>query len=305
MEAIGSIDRDAIDNICGVLGCDRAGVGDFVPIKEGITNTSFRFTVRSPDGIARYIYRMPGVGTEQTIDRKSELAGLELARELGLDDTFVHEDPSRGWKISRFIPDASDLDAGDPAQLEQAMRLCRKLHSCQATLPRNFDYFEEGLKYESILLGSSPGPIPGYEELKLKVTLVKQHVQADGWPSCVSHNDFFSRNFLVTDDGRMRLIDWEYAGMSDIASDIGTFAVEDQLSDETVDAVIGFYLGRPATHAEKRHFWAYIVLAGWCWYVWALERESHGESTGDWLGIYLRYAVGNVDRVLAWYGEDA
>lgn len=40
------------------------------------------------------------------IDRTSESAAQKIAHELGLDDTFIHEDP-RGWKISRFVSNAA------------------------------------------------------------------------------------------------------------------------------------------------------------------------------------------------------
>ncbi len=37
-----------------------------------------------------YVYRHPGVGTEKLVDRAAEEAGLRLARELGLDNTFIY-----------------------------------------------------------------------------------------------------------------------------------------------------------------------------------------------------------------------
>ena len=32
------------------------------------------------------------------------------------------------------------------------------------------------------------------------------------------------------------------------------------------------------------------VKLGWCWYVWALLKESEGDYVGDWLYTYYRYA---------------
>ncbi|MFR3273891.1 MAG: hypothetical protein ACLTQI_08875 [Slackia sp.] len=61
-------------------------------------------------GDEEYVYRHPGVGTEYIIDREAELVAQSLAKDLGLDGTYIFEDPSRGWKISRFIPNARQLD---------------------------------------------------------------------------------------------------------------------------------------------------------------------------------------------------
>lgn len=101
----------------------------------------------------------------------------------------------------------------------------------------------------------------------------------------------------------MSLIDWEYAGMSDVANDFGTFTVCCQLTDERADQALDYYFGRPATFEERRHFWSYVVFAGWCWYLWSLEKEVEGASVGEWLFVYYRYAVDNVDKVLGWYGD--
>lgn len=85
------------------------------------------------------------------VDRAAEEAGLRLARELGLDSTFIYEDQKQGWKISRFVPSARSLDPHDPVQLKRAMQMCRRLHQSKATLNRSFDFVEEGLGYERLL----------------------------------------------------------------------------------------------------------------------------------------------------------
>ena len=46
-----------------------------------------------------------------------------------------------------------------------------------------------------------------------------------------------------------------------------------------------------------------MVLGGWCWYVWALEKEAEGAGVGEWLDIYRSYAVDYIDEVLSWYED--
>ena len=76
--------------------------------------------------------------------------------------------------------------------------------------------------------------------------------------------------------------------MSDVANDFGTFCVCCSLDDDTANRCIDYYFGRTATDSERRHFWSYVVLAGWCWYVWSLEKEAEGEHVAEWLYIYYR-----------------
>ena len=294
---VNNLDSEIFENIASVLGCGKNDVHDFYPLKQGITNLSCHFTV----GDGQYVYRHPGIGTDKIVDRSAELEALNLARDLGIDRTFITGDADKGWKISRFIPDCRNLDASRPEELKQAMRMDRNLHESGKTLARNFDFVQEGVKYEKILKSYGPIDVPRYFELRGKVMRLKELADADGFAKAPSHNDFFHLNFLVDADGHLDLIDWEYAGMSDIASDFGTMVVCAQLSLEQGDEALEFYFGRTPTERERRHFWSYVVFAGWCWYVWALAKEAEGDDVGEWLLIYYRHAVDHVDRLLADY----
>lgn len=298
---IENVDSEALTNIAETLGVAKTSITDFYPLKQGITNLSCHFTV---DG-GEYVYRHPGVGTEKMIDRKAEVKALKLARKLGLDGTFLHADRHRGWKISRFLPTAKQMDPSDPAQLRATMEMSRRLHDSGKKLKRDFDFLTEGLAYEKLLASHGPIDVPGYFDLKEKVVRLKALADADGYPRVPSHNDFFPQNLLIEDDGEIHLIDWEYAGMSDVANDFGTFMVCAEIPLDTAEVALGYYLGHPPTFEEKRHFFAYIVLAGWCWYVWALAKEAEGDNVGEWLYIYYRHAADHIDMLLDWYGPAA
>lgn len=296
-----NVDSEVFDNICTTLSCKKSDISGFYPLKQGLTNLSCHFTV----GDKEYVYRHPGAGTDKLIDRSVEKKALTMARELGLDSTFIYEDEKKGWKISRFIPNAQSLDVNDPAQLKKAMEMCRTLHESGAKLARDFDFYHEGLRYEALLEPGSVSAIKGYEELKETVSELKRYADEDGFSCVISHNDFFMLNFLIEKNGTINLIDWEYAGMSDVANDFGTFCVCCSLDDARANACIDYYFGREACVRERRHFWAYVVFAGWCWYVWSLVKEQEGENVNEWLYTYYRYASVYARRVLDWYKDDS
>ena len=301
---IENIDSEIFDNIVSVLHCQKKDIHGFYPLKQGLTNLSAHFIVGYGDDAQEYVYRHPGVGTEKLVDRAAEEAGLRLARELGLDNTFIYEDQKEGWKISKFVKNAQNLDPHNPEQLKRAMEMGHKLHHSGASLDRSFDFVNEGLNYEKLLLEEGPIEIPGYYELREKVLRLKKFADADQYPIVISHNDFFYLNFLIDEAGTYSLIDWEYAGMSDEANDFGTFTVCCELTDDEANAAIDYYFGQEATFEQRRHFWSYVVFAGWCWYLWSLVKEAEGENVGEWFFIYYRYAANNIDRVLSWYEEN-
>ena len=96
---INNTDSKILKNICTILKCDCKDIREIVPIKQGLTNMSFCFEVNGK----KYMYRHPGVGTEEFINRSSEAFSEKIASDIGLDDTFIYMDEKAGWKISRFV----------------------------------------------------------------------------------------------------------------------------------------------------------------------------------------------------------
>lgn len=295
---LSNVDSEVFDNIVAVLGCEKNDIHDVYPLKQGLTNLSCHFAV----GNDEYVYRHPGVGTEYIIDREAELVAQSLAKDLGLDDTYIFEDPHRGWKISRFISNAHQLDPHDPLQVKRAMKMARALHESSAKTQRSFDFYEESVKYTK-LLEELKGrvDIEGFDDMARKAQRLKAFIDADNAKRCLTHNDFFYLNFLIDEHNKMYLIDWEYSGMSDYASDFGTFVVCCELSREEAENALSSYFGRTPTFSERCHNFAHVAMAGWCWYVWSLFKEAQGECVGEWLYIYYRYAVDLFDDVLSWY----
>lgn len=293
-----NVDSEVFDHIADTLDCAKSEIRDFYPLKQGITNLSCHFAV----GDNEYVYRHPGIGTEKIVDRSAEFKALRVAAELGIDDTFIAGDPEAGWKISRFVRDVRNLDVTHDDELKAAMEMDRALHTSGRTLARSFDFIAEADRYEGLLRQFGPIDVPGYAELRDKVRRLKAFADADGFKVVPSHNDFFPPNFLVATDGTISLIDWEYAGMSDVAADFGTMVVcTPEMTRERARAALEFYLGHAPSEAEERHFFAYEVFAGWCWYVWALVKEAEGDDVGEWLYTYYSHATRTLDTLLASY----
>ena len=292
-----NLDSEIFDNISAVLGCSKSEIRDVYPLKQGLTNLSCHFA--TDDG--EWVYRHPGVGTELLVDREAEHEALETAKLLGLDSTFVFENPRRGWKVSRFVPDCANLDAHDDTQLAEAMRMARRLHESGASVARSFSFYEEGKGYEKSILERGRIDIPDYWEMEGWATSLNARLLADGGEHVLCHNDFFGLNFLVSPDGHVDLIDWEYAGMSDYANDFGTFCVCEQLSEEEMHRALAHYFGRKPTDAEWRHNLGQVGMAGWCWYAWALLKEVEGENVGEWSHIYYSYGKRYLKQALDLY----
>ena len=281
-----NVDSRILDNICRTLACAREDITEVVPVKAGLTNLSTLFTAKG----AKYIYRHPGNGTDAVVNRAAETYALEVARKLGLDDTYIYEDPKDGWKISHYVEGCTEFDYGDREQVRRALQLVKRLHESGETSPWSFDFFAEGCKIATTLRAMSYPTPRDFDSLQVRARAVSEAMAAECEAPVFCHNDFYGPNILVRGD-EMRLIDWEYAAMGDAVCDIGNFVA--QGSGYTVAdtlEMLPLYYGRPATGSEARRCVAAVGVVGWYWYVWAMYKEAMGNPVGEWLYTWYRAA---------------
>ena len=285
-EYITNTDSFIFDNICSVLKCRPENIENIIPIKTGLTNLSFKFSCNGK----QYVYRHPGVGTDVYINRRAEAEAMDAAKELGLDDTFIYIDKTKGWKISHYIEDAATLDYHNAEQVRQAMKMLRQLHTSGISVSGKFDIWEKINDFYAKLDGSDTSDFTGMEELRETMNSINEYLKKENSTPCLCHCDSYDPNFLLDRQGKMYLIDWEYAGMSDPGSDIGTFIACSDYTVEQAEKVIEIYLDRKPTPEERRHYIGYVALLAYFWFLWALYQEKCAKHTGEYLYIWYKYS---------------
>lgn len=291
-------DSKIFKRICKVLKCPEREIGGIEVIKQGLTNLSFRFVCRGQS----YVYRHPGAGTETYISRRSEAFSLSVAKKLGLDSTFIAIDAKTGWKISRFIENSRTLDYHNKADVAKAVVLMRRLHDAKIKSRYRFDIWT---KTNDFIRKTSFNhkDFSDYDVLRRRMKALYERVAKDSTHPVLCHCDCYSPNFLVDAEENVILIDWEYSGAADPGVDIGTFIC---CSDYTVAEVYEFlalYHGHQLTFAELRHDYAYIALAAYYWFVWAVYQESRGNMVGEYLLLWYRMAKDYLDKALELYNK--
>lgn len=278
-------DKETLDNICSTLGCAPQDVTEFSPIDEGLTNDSFRFVAAGKP----YVYRRPGAGTEKIISREGEAFAQGVAAKLGLDRTFIYENPQQGWKISQFVEGCKPFDYHNTAHVARAMEMARELHSSGVTSKWSFDIFKNTADILELLNNDEKARYDDFERIRTCIEGLEERVRATSGAPVLCHNDFYDPNFLVRGSD-ISLIDWEYAGMSDYASDLGTFICCSDYSYEEAVEVLSQYFQREPTSEELFHCISYVAFAAWYWFVWALYKDQCGDPVGDWQDLWHRYS---------------
>ena len=294
-------DSAIIDNICKTLKCVPSDVVNIKPLKDGLTNTSFSFDCLGK----KYVYRHPGRGTENYIDRASEAASMEIAAKLKIDSTFISMNKDEGWKISEFIPNAKQLDYDNWDDVAQAMDLLRRLHQSGEKTGHSFDQFEGIIDFREKLKARNRFEFDGLEELDETVSILKNYLQNDPKQVVLCHGDSYSPNFLLNEAGEMSLIDWEYSGMGEPAGDLGTFIACSNYTVEDAEKVLELYLQEVPDRKNRRHYLAYVAVTSYYWFLWALFQESVGKPVGEFLYIWYRYTKQYGQLALDLYLEES
>jgi thiamine kinase-like enzyme len=210
----------------------------FEVLGGGITNHNLKVDV----GGETYVLRVAGKDTNLLgIDRSVELAATEAAAALGVGPEVAEFVEPEGWLVTRFlegvIPPLERMR--EPDMLERVAVALRAFHGGPA-IPGAFDSFRVVEIYRRTALERG-GVVPGEYEWahELAGRIERERSGADPVPC---HNDLLNANFL--DDGvRLRIVDWEYAGMGDRFFDLANFAINHELDGPQSDALLAAYFG--------------------------------------------------------------
>ena len=215
----------------------------------GITNHNFRVTL----GGGEYVVRVHGRDTELLgIDRVSERLAGEAAAALGiapalaaaLADCLVTalrrrrsrpgDRRPRRWLRRRDRAARCAASTTAPSCCPPASG-CQ---SCSATTP-------------CACASTAGSPAEGLRHAPRRVAerIGDALPLADPRPC---HNDLLAGNLIrVRDDGRLLIVDWEYAGMGHPAFDLGNLSVNNDFDEAADEQLLSAYHDRPPTDAQR------------------------------------------------------
>jgi thiamine kinase-like enzyme len=204
----------------------------------GITNHNLKVEV---DG-ELFVLRVAGKDTALLgIDRGVELAATKAAAELGIGPEVVAFVEPEGWLVTRFvegeIPPVERMRERET--LARVASALRAFHDSDP-IPGTFDSFRVVETYRDTALERGGRVLDAYVWAHGIASRIEERRSADAPVPC--HNDLLNANFL--DDGeRLRIVDWEYAGMGDRFFDLANFSINHELGPEERSALLLAYFG--------------------------------------------------------------
>jgi thiamine kinase-like enzyme len=204
----------------------------------GITNHNVKVT--RPDGVV--VLRVAGKETGLLgIDREVEHAATLAAAQVGVGPRVIQFVEPEGWLVTEFIEGwiPTPETVRRPEQLERVAAALRAFHD-GPPIPGRFETLEVVEAYrDTALERGAPLPQPFAPAHELSQRIARLRADAARRPC---HNDLLNANFL--DDGaRLRIVDWEYAGMGDPFFDLANFSINHELDADGRASLLRAYTG--------------------------------------------------------------
>ena len=214
-------------------------------ISGGITNLNYRVDM----GGESYVLRIGGADSGLLgIQRECEYAANRAAASVGIAPEVVYFMQPEGWLVTRFISGRplSPEEIGQPANIRRVAEALRRIHALPP-IPLTFSPFRTVEEYTATARSYGVAFPDNFDRLAARTNEIESAFRQDPFVPHLCHNDLLNANFL--DDGRLYILDWEYAGMGDVIFDLANFAAHHEFKDEQDRFLLECYFGDPPTPA--------------------------------------------------------
>ncbi len=176
---------------------------------SGFTNHNFHLKNESDD----WVLRIPKEETNRYIDRHAEAYNIDIAVRAGLSPRHVWRSEA-GLSLTPTVAHSRSLNASDLADesiLESLLEKIRMLHNGKINFVGDVDLVALLVRYYELLSPHQQLVVNDLYRAGIeKAISLKKHDKSQ----VPSHNDLVLENILITDEGEIWIIDWEYSSMA-------------------------------------------------------------------------------------------
>ena len=252
--------------------------------------SNFAWRVAGP-GTNRFV-RLARGGTEQLgADLAAEREVVSLAAAAGLAPPVVRCDPAARLLVTQWIAgvDGSLQVDREGAVIDRVADALQRLHAL-APPPglRRVSFKAQAARLQAMLPVGEQGPAFAASAPELFARLDDSRQ-----PLVVCHHDVHAQNMILDADGRLWLVDWEYAGLGDPVFDLASFASQAQLTDSSVQRLLERYFRAGGSLDPERlplARWAFDYVQ-WLWYRTVMAGEAAGSGRADALHRAARLEI--------------
>jgi len=252
----------------------------------GITNKNYKITVDEES----FVLRLGGNETKYLgIDRKVEYDCSRLAAQIGVAPEPIAFIEPEGFILARFISGRGipAEEIGDEENIKRVLESMKAYHALDL-FPGSFSPFRVAEEYARTARNFKvklPDKMDWYLEKSSEIEKAMYEREPLQLRPC--HNDLLNGNFI--DDGnRIRILDWEYAGMGDIFFDLGNFAIQHEFNDEQDEILMKIYFADP-TDSQRAHQKLMKIMSDLREAMWSQVQIGVSQLDFDYAGYGQKY----------------
>jgi thiamine kinase len=263
--------RPEIESLCAEIVPGTGGV-HVERLSEGLVHESYRVTRDAHE----YALRLPIADAGAiALDRAWEADLLQVAAAAQLAPAVRYVDAMRGILLSDWVAghiwDAAEVESD--AGIAGIGGLLRRVHALPVPLPAHGLSPADWVRhYDSQSAVATP------RHRAMAASRLTEWAALPAAAAVVCHGDLHALNLLQTGDS-LRLLDWEYAHVSEPFWDLAGWCANGDLNDGARRRLLDDYLQCPATP----QLWRRLELLGWLYdYIclqWSLLYLRRGRSS--------------------------
>jgi thiamine kinase-like enzyme len=234
----------------------------------GMSNYTFIIQYQTKD----YVLRIPGENAEQFVDRNLEQAMLDIIKPLHITSNTVYFDVLSGIKVNEYVKGTSMHQLKD-YPYEKVAAILRQLHQSKLVPANDYNPLQRLEKYQALNETYRYQNPDQYYLLKRR--FLGQYSFVDSFEKTICHGDSQPSNFVLTEDGNVLIVDFEFSGNNDPFYDVACFGNIDMAS---AVALLPYYLERTPSSMEYRRLYLWRAFQCLQWYNVAVYKHMIGLS---------------------------
>ena len=275
----------------------------YSPVSGGISNSNWRVEVANGHEKTTYFLKVPGIGTEMFIDRRTAHEASVRAAECGYGAPVFSFMEDCGVEIFEFMEgwhSSSNLDFLNGTVRHNALRALKAFND-QPLLTQTktvFNMIDEHEDQRGTLRAACP---LDHEWLCRQYARARRALEASGVDLAPCMNDTLAGNFMLDAAHRVMLVDFEYASNNDRYYELAMWFGEMFFDEQVELELIEEYFGRVGPR-EIARVQLYKALADLKWSAWAMVQRSVSRIDFDFYkyGIWKYMRARTVMQDIRW-----
>ena len=243
----------------------------------------------------RHVLRLAGNDTHLLgISRELEHAATVAAAGVGVGPEVTAFLRPEGYLVTRFITGAPVPPASmhDPGTLSRVADSLRRVHG-GPPVPGLFVPLRVAEMYGALARARGVRLPDAYARADALGRRIERACLAHPSDLAPCHNDLLNAN-LIDDGTRIRIVDWEYAGMGDPWFDLGNLSINHELTPDEDALLVEAWLGRAPSRSAVARVALMRVVSDFREAMWGVLQEAVSELEVD----FRDYAARHFDRLL-------